>query len=194
MDEKSTREKILDVTYELVSEKGYDKASVGQICDLVGVKKPALYYYFQSKECLFLALIAQHCQEDPFRQFSQLLHVTHPSDYRQQFMTIGEAVVDNFQSNQKLRKFWAEIYLQSSRIPAVGALVDDNNRHFDTVCLSVLQHGDQIGVFRHGFNAPLTAQVTSVLVEGICNAIVWDNGIDNVPIWREFVRYLFASN
>ena len=43
--------------YALVAEKGYDKASMNQVCAAVGVSKPALYYYFASKEELFLDMV-----------------------------------------------------------------------------------------------------------------------------------------
>ena len=32
--------------YDLVAEVGYDKASIGKICDFVGISKPSVYYYF----------------------------------------------------------------------------------------------------------------------------------------------------
>ena len=50
MSEPSTRDKIVSAMYALVAEKGYDKASMNQVCAAVGVSKPALYYYFASKE------------------------------------------------------------------------------------------------------------------------------------------------
>ena len=43
--------------YDLVAEVGYDKASIGKICDRVGISKPSVYYYFPSKEDIFTTLL-----------------------------------------------------------------------------------------------------------------------------------------
>ena len=55
-DEGGTRERILDVALELFSEQGYDKASLREIAERLGISKAALYYHFASKADILLAL------------------------------------------------------------------------------------------------------------------------------------------
>ena len=52
-----TRAQILDAARELFVEQGYDKTSLREVADSVGVTKAALYYHFRSKEDLFVALL-----------------------------------------------------------------------------------------------------------------------------------------
>jgi AcrR family transcriptional regulator len=52
----STREAILDVALELFNEQGYDKASLREIAERLGVTKAALYYHFSRKEDILLEL------------------------------------------------------------------------------------------------------------------------------------------
>jgi AcrR family transcriptional regulator len=52
-----TRERILEVALELFSEAGYDKTSLREVAERVGVTKAALYYHFPSKESVLMALI-----------------------------------------------------------------------------------------------------------------------------------------
>ena len=47
---KDTRERILDTALDMFIERGYDKTSLREIAERVGVTKPALYYHFSSKE------------------------------------------------------------------------------------------------------------------------------------------------
>jgi len=54
---RNTREQIFLTAAELFTEKGYDAVSIREICEKVGVGKPTLYYYFQDKESLLVALI-----------------------------------------------------------------------------------------------------------------------------------------
>ncbi|HTR33958.1 MAG TPA: helix-turn-helix domain-containing protein [Gaiellaceae bacterium] len=50
------REQILDVALELFNEQGYDKTSLREIAERLGVTKAALYYHFRSKSDILLEL------------------------------------------------------------------------------------------------------------------------------------------
>jgi len=51
-----TRAKILDVAQELFVSQGYDKTSLRDIAERLGITKAALYYYFERKEEILLEL------------------------------------------------------------------------------------------------------------------------------------------
>ena len=53
---KSTRERILDAALDLFVAQGYDGTSLRQIAEQLGVTKAALYYHFESKEDILMAL------------------------------------------------------------------------------------------------------------------------------------------
>jgi len=55
-DAPSTRERILDIALELLTERGYDKTSLRDIAERLGTTKAALYYHFERKEDIFLEL------------------------------------------------------------------------------------------------------------------------------------------
>jgi AcrR family transcriptional regulator len=50
------RERILDVSLELFNEQGYDKTSLREIAERLGVTKAALYYHFERKQDILLEL------------------------------------------------------------------------------------------------------------------------------------------
>ncbi|MET0132727.1 MAG: TetR family transcriptional regulator [Kibdelosporangium sp.] len=52
-----TREKIQDVALELFAEQGYDKTSLREIAERLGVTKAALYYHFKTKEEIISSLL-----------------------------------------------------------------------------------------------------------------------------------------
>lgn len=52
----NTRERIQEIALKLFTEKGYDKASLREIAEQLGVTKAALYYHFTSKEEILKAL------------------------------------------------------------------------------------------------------------------------------------------
>jgi AcrR family transcriptional regulator len=51
-----TRERILDVAQELFTQRGYDKTSLRDIAERLGITKAALYYYFERKEDILVEL------------------------------------------------------------------------------------------------------------------------------------------
>ncbi|MHA6762299.1 TetR/AcrR family transcriptional regulator [Streptacidiphilus sp. PAMC 29251] len=52
-----TRARILDVALELFAEHGYDKTSLREIADRLGVTKAALYYHFRTKEDILAGIV-----------------------------------------------------------------------------------------------------------------------------------------
>ena len=52
----STRERILDVALDLFTRQGFDGTSLRQIAESLGLTKAALYYHFESKDDILLAL------------------------------------------------------------------------------------------------------------------------------------------
>ena len=53
----NARERLLETAIDMFAERGYAGTSVREIVDCAEVSKPVLYYYFKSKEGLFLAIL-----------------------------------------------------------------------------------------------------------------------------------------
>jgi AcrR family transcriptional regulator len=54
---EGTRDRVLSVAMELLAERGYAGTSTREVCERVGFTKPALYYYFRTKDELLEALV-----------------------------------------------------------------------------------------------------------------------------------------
>jgi len=61
--EQGVKKALLVAGIDLFAEKGYASTSVREIVSAAGVTKPVLYYYFQSKEGLFQAILDSAAQE-----------------------------------------------------------------------------------------------------------------------------------
>jgi AcrR family transcriptional regulator len=53
----TTRGRIRAAAVELFTERGYDKTSLREIADRVGITKASLYYHYPSKQALLLAIV-----------------------------------------------------------------------------------------------------------------------------------------
>lgn len=56
VETKDTRERILDVALDLFNRQGFDKTSLREVAEELGVTKAALYYHFKSKDAILIAL------------------------------------------------------------------------------------------------------------------------------------------
>ncbi|HEX6500886.1 MAG TPA: helix-turn-helix domain-containing protein [Micromonosporaceae bacterium] len=57
-EQGDTRTRIQDVALELFTEQGYEKTSLREIAERLGVTKAALYYHFKTKEDIVASLLA----------------------------------------------------------------------------------------------------------------------------------------
>ena len=64
MASENTRERILEASLRLFSDRGYDAVGVQEIADVCSVTKPALYYYFSSKSGILEGIMQEYV--DPF--------------------------------------------------------------------------------------------------------------------------------
>jgi AcrR family transcriptional regulator len=53
----ATRARILGAAQDLFTERGFDKVSLREVAEAVGITKAALYYYFPTKEKLLESLV-----------------------------------------------------------------------------------------------------------------------------------------
>ena len=60
---RERRQQILDASARLFAERGYHPTSVAEIVDSLGVGKGVFYWYFESKEDLFLEILASSSQD-----------------------------------------------------------------------------------------------------------------------------------
>ena len=58
-----TRERIQAVALELFAEQGYEKTSLREIAERLGVTKAALYYHFKSKEDIVRSFTEDYVHE-----------------------------------------------------------------------------------------------------------------------------------
>ncbi|MET9594899.1 helix-turn-helix domain-containing protein [Streptomyces sp. NPDC006516] len=64
----NTRQRIQDVALDLFAEQGYEKTSLREIAERLGVTKAALYYHFKTKEDILTSIF-----EDLNRPIEELL-------------------------------------------------------------------------------------------------------------------------
>ncbi len=91
LTEHANAERILRDGWELFQQKGYLGVSIDEICQRCGITKPTLYYYFQSKENLFVEVLIHR-----LRGFHQVIE--QPGSLGERLERIAAAMFDGFQA------------------------------------------------------------------------------------------------
>lgn len=187
----STKEKILDAMYDLVAEVGYDKASIGKICERVGISKPSVYYYFPSKEEIFCTLL-----DNMFPDLDYDMDygcITDRAEYRGALIKLGYDIIDNYRDDEKRRNVMAELSIQSNRIPALAQRQLDSSCRTMGVIEHVLRHGVTIGVFPPSFDSRHYTEILYTLMEGMSQTVVRGEDIDEKAAWKTVVELMLAQ-
>jgi AcrR family transcriptional regulator len=140
------RERLLGAALEQFTLRGYAATSVREICQAAGVTKPVLYYYFKSKEGLYLQLM-----EDSNSRFEEMLADLGGFDgsVRQRVIHFCEGVFDTSVQQLPLVKLLYSIYYGTPQ----GAPAFDIEQYYDRmlqVISTLIQEGIVAGEIRPG--------------------------------------------
>jgi AcrR family transcriptional regulator len=103
-DGRDTREALLDAGLDVFAEKGFHGASLKEIAAVVGVRDSALYHYFESKEALFDAIVAERSDRGTDEQRREFL--TAPiKDLRACLERVGVAIAERMESPRSQKLF-----------------------------------------------------------------------------------------
>lgn len=185
----STKRKILNAMYDLVAEVGYDKASIGKICDRVGISKPSVYYYFPSKEEIFTTLLDSMFPSIDYQRDYSL--IVDRDGFKAALIELGNTVIGGYRSDEKRRRVLAEVSIQANRIPAVQERQATATNRTMGALKDILSHGVEIGALPDGTDVMLYVQILYTVLEGTSNTVAQDEDIDEKAVWAGVVELMF---
>ncbi|MGE5374304.1 MAG: TetR/AcrR family transcriptional regulator [Bacteroidota bacterium] len=139
---EETRTKIMEAAIKLFSKRGYNKASVDEICEEAGISKGAFYHHFKSKQALFLALL------DGWLQFvDNAIEATKDKTVPETFMQITQAFPFVFETAGENLPMFLEFWLQASRDKKIWEASIAPYRRYHKYFTSLIQKGVEEGSF-----------------------------------------------
>ncbi len=106
----------MDCAEDIFLEEGFQAASMSAIAARLGGSKGTLYNYFESKDELFLACVARHCEE-LHQAMSSLL--VEGGDLSETLTKMGRRYVEFVASDETVRKF-RMIVAEADRVPEMA--------------------------------------------------------------------------
>jgi AcrR family transcriptional regulator len=99
MKSYNKKEQILEAAQEVFFKKSFYEATMEDIAQLSGVKKPTIYYYYPSKIDLASELIEQYIKK-LFEKIEEIIHQT--TNIKQRIKTIVDFYINLLEENSKI--------------------------------------------------------------------------------------------
>ena len=139
---EETRARIIESAIKLFSNRGYDTASVDDICTEAGISKGAFYHHFESKQALFLALLDRWLQT-----IDNAIEASKDKTAPETFMQMTEAFPYIFETAGEGLPMFLEFWLQASRDKKVWEASITPYRRYHKYFTSLIKNGVDEGSF-----------------------------------------------
>ena len=139
---EETRSRILGSAIKLFSARGFNAASVSDICEDAGISKGAFYHHFESKQALFLALLDVWLQT-----IDNAIEASKDKTVPETFMLITEAFPFIFETAGEGLPMFLEFWLQASRDEKIWQASIAPYRRYQKHFTSLIKKGVDEGSF-----------------------------------------------
>ncbi|MDP1714735.1 MAG: TetR/AcrR family transcriptional regulator [Anaerolineales bacterium] len=139
---EETRSRIIESAIKLFSSRGYNAASVDDICTDAGISKGAFYHHFESKQSLFLALLDGWLQT-----IDNAIEASKNKTVPETFMQMTEAFPYIFETAGEGLPMFLEFWLQASRDEKIWQASISPYRRYHKYFTSLIKKGVEEGSF-----------------------------------------------
>lgn len=160
-DHQNVRQRLLKNAIELFGRKGYAATSVNEIVSAAGVTKPNLYYYFLSKEGIYLTILSEVLNE-----FDEIINQASfcQGTARHRLMQLSVDLYQQFIRNIDVARIIYSVYFGPPQsAPQVDFDVYRTKHYF--LAEQIIQSGISNGEFRAG-----NLHEMAMAVIGLCHS------------------------
>jgi len=166
------KKEILDAALELFYTMGYDKTSVNDIIDRVGVTKGSFYYHFKSKDEI-LDIIAMQQAEEMVAAFREAAEENNKNSLEKINGIISD--MQQYRANTKEKRFKLyEILNKSGNLKLKQKVYDNYMRLGKPAVRKIIEQGIKEGIIATDFSDELAEFYIhlSIIVNGALNGLM----------------------
>ena len=188
------RQRLIHESISLFVSRGYAATTVREIVEAAGVSKPVLYYYFKSKEGLYLDIM-----NGIGLLFDQQLEALRSTKgcVRSRLLNLFTGMFDAANENLAVVRLAYAIYFGAPQ----GAPYIDFNRFFDQTIATVddlicegMRNGEIAPCDRNALNWTLVGSYQTILEEQICRSQPRINRDGLVAVISQILNGVLPSN
>jgi len=158
------RAEILDAAQELFSEKGFEKTTMQEIANYIGIGKGSIYLEFQNKDEIYISMVERYVishienlknqinnAKFPYLKALEKILINHPLEVYDMSMfrmqKYAALIHTSYQIKQKLRHLIQELHKYIGCLLSKAAKNNEINEYEDFELLSHLLHISLQGFF-----------------------------------------------
>lgn len=187
----NTYQHIIDSALALVAEYGLEKTSLSMIANKAGISKPAIYYYFPSKEALLDHLF--HLLDD--YQFDHYFPLdTYTKDNFSTLLTDnGLQLLQEYDENPELLKITNHFIVYAGQKQAYDKKIKQTLTEFLDGFKKLLFHGQQLGVLKAG-DVTAKAQLLGLVLDNISSFLLMGIKVESTAVSSQAVSYVMGDD
>ncbi|MGA7670466.1 MAG: TetR/AcrR family transcriptional regulator [Nitrolancea sp.] len=174
------RAQILQAAATVFARSGVDGARMDDIVTESGLSKGSLYWYFDSKQEIVIALVDEVLRAE-FEQLKRL--VESPGTVLQRLNTFVDTHAAVFSEHPTLGKLGLEFYAMSGRVPQIKEFIRRYYQDYIDKLVELLQQGRDRGELTLGDPNELAVNLVCLL-EGL--TLLWALEAGEVNLPRQF--------
>lgn len=160
LPEGERRTQILRAARAVFIDKGYGTARVEDVAARAGLSKGAVYFYFQSKRDLLMALVQEE-HENTYSFLDQAEVDGRPAAVK--MLDLGQKYLDYFAGLKSPPRFFLMMCEQGIRDEEIREEVQAVHQRFVDAATRILAQGQVEGAFRAGDPAAMAALLKAII-------------------------------
>ncbi|KNF07709.1 transcriptional regulator, TetR family [Gottschalkia purinilytica] len=159
------KKKIIQHAFDLFAEKGYSETSIDDIVKASGVSKGGIYYYFNSKEEIFLEIAKNRLEE----RRDLIKNIPNTVSNREKLINyIHWTLTGLFEEKiQKMSRFTFEFWSVLARNPNMSDKAKERYKLFYDDLAEILQQGIDCGEFEKDIDISSMVYIILSTMDGI---------------------------
>ncbi|WP_232699647.1 TetR/AcrR family transcriptional regulator [Brevibacillus daliensis] len=177
---------IVETAYKMFSKNGFEKTSLSMIAKEVGISKPAIYYYFDSKEKLIDVIFVGICKKIELK-FTFTFENIDAKGFKQFMLSIGYQMIEDQENDKYFNKIFNEYILLATRNEKYLNRLYEIQKGFLKSYYDLVNYGVKIGAVEDK-NIELKAHMLVMVIDNISNFIMTGFPLDYRGIWKEAIN------
>ncbi|MGE7920376.1 TetR/AcrR family transcriptional regulator [Viridibacillus sp. NPDC093762] len=186
---QETYQRVIDTAIYLFAKDGIHKTSFAMIAKELGMTKPSLYYYVESKDELIKKVFVYIFQDYAFENYFKVEDMTK-DNLMEQLYTGGMKYLNEIQEQKVLLNLLSEYTLYANRIKAVDETyiqkIKEVQKMFIDGFVHVLQKATEFGLMEEN-NLQAKAGVLALMLDNLLNYKMLDMQIVESAIWSQTI-------
>ena len=179
---------ILEQAVQLFAERGFAGTSFQDVARATGLTRPALYYYFASKEDL-LARLVHAATDDIADVLDDIAADTASSASERVHRLVTVMAMRQLEDPARLRVM---VKSEAELPPQLAVAFDNGRRRVLRALRSVVEDGIATNEFR-----PVDARTTALGIIGMCNWVAWwhrpEDAVGNEAVAQQYAEFAVAG-